>query len=176
MARGCCGGGSHDVHAASAFGNALGDSIVSSMSGPIAADNRTELNRANVKADADYYGSGTANDGGVYLSRAQEERLMSGRTVTDYGDGYSDGDGLLAGSTGGVRRAGGDRLLVDRDAPAAEPQVSGSGFRLPGESRGVRLGSGALDTMGQPLNGRSSYDAFSKHRCADLGRTHHEPG
>jgi hypothetical protein len=40
--------------------------------------------------------------------------------------------------------------------------VSGFGLRLPGESYGVRLGSGEVDTMGQPLNGRSSYDAFSK--------------
>ena len=157
------GGGSRNIAygIADAFGNALGDSIVANMSSPSAADNRSALNAANRASDPDYYGSGTASTGGLYLSRAQEDRLMSGRAVTDYGDAYADGDGLLASSTGGARRVGG-RLLLDGDAPAAEPQLAGSGLRLPGEPRGLRLGTGAVDTMGQPLNGRSNYDAFSK--------------
>ena len=38
-----------------AFGNALGESIVANMSSPSVADNRTALNRANQASDPDYY-------------------------------------------------------------------------------------------------------------------------
>jgi hypothetical protein len=48
-----------------AFGNALVEGVAPSQAG---ADNRTALNRANQAADADYYGSGTANSVDIGLS------------------------------------------------------------------------------------------------------------
>ncbi|WP_374428136.1 LysM peptidoglycan-binding domain-containing protein [Ideonella dechloratans] len=63
--------------ASDAFGNALGESIKDAMQStaePSAADNRAALNKANQAADADYYGSGTADSGvaggsGITFSR-----------------------------------------------------------------------------------------------------------
>lgn len=119
--------------AADAFGNALGESIKDSMtsgsfysSEEMAGDYARENNRFASAAEASRLGLAGS---GVYLDRAQEDRLSSGRTVTDYGDVYTDGAGQLASPTGAVRRASRDHYIDANGILHIE--ISGIGADMP---------------------------------------------
>ncbi len=119
--------------AADAFGNALGESIKDAMTSgigysaqEIAGDRARENNRFTSAAEASRH-TDAGND--VYLGRAQEDRLSSGRTVTDYGDVYADGAGQLASPTGAVRRANRDHY-VDANG-ILHIEISGIGADMP---------------------------------------------
>jgi HPt (histidine-containing phosphotransfer) domain-containing protein len=121
-----------------AFGNALGNSIAAGLSKP--SQQESKVSRVN-------------------LNRAQEERLQSGQTVTDYGDGYAEGSGDTASSVGAQRRAGGAAgevaaLTIDQVA-AMNPDGSraagaGRGFVNPptvGEMESMRENSGSTGIL-----------------------------
>jgi hypothetical protein len=120
---------------ADAFGNALGNSIAEGLSKPSQQENKVSQ---------------------VNLNRAQEERLQSGQTVTDYGDGYAEGPGDTASSVGAQRRAGGAAgevaaLTIDQVA-AMNPD----GSRAAGAGRGFVNPPtvGEMESMRE--NGRST--------------------
>jgi hypothetical protein len=106
---------------------------------------------------------------------APREWPDSGSGLSDgYGGRVTDGSGnaVLSGDIGaGAYDETGANAIANapyQPGPARDSalsggvEVSGLGLRLPGESSSVRLGSPDVDTMGQPLNGRSNYNAFSK--------------
>jgi hypothetical protein len=126
--------------AADAFGNALGQGVVDAMSAPSAADNRTALNKANVKADADYYGSGTAS---------------SSTPSRDWFAGAS----LRLGEGGGGPRLGG----YVPEAAAAASGYDDSASRV----RGANAGALDAQLQGDVTAIRSAYER--QQRLADAG-------
>ncbi|PTT84671.1 hypothetical protein DBR42_14860 [Pelomonas sp. HMWF004] len=103
--------------AADAFGNAIGESLAEPIyktlqdtSAPIERMKRIDVGKLPdaqlLDFDRDLPAAQGSDRNDIYLNRAQEERLQVGRTVTDYGDSFGGGDGLLVDSTSGVRRAG----------------------------------------------------------------------
>lgn len=92
---------------ADAFGSALGDAVV----GSIARGDGNQGQQARKDATAPQE---------VSLTRAQEDRIRSGATVSDV-DPYGDGDGPMAGSTRAVRKDGRDRLMMNGAGQLVSP-------------------------------------------------------
>jgi len=81
-------------HGVDALGNAIGESLAAEaqpkVPGPVSAEERANI----LKMFED--GPGSNVPSGYYLSRAQEERLRSGETVTDAGAPLGEGPYALA--------------------------------------------------------------------------------
>jgi hypothetical protein len=157
----------------SSIGNAIGGTLVDAITpndrNVSDSSYRNEMDReSDGYTPAAAYGYRNGLDiesdlaSGAYLNREQEERLQSGVTVTDYGDDFADGDGLLAASTGARRRSGSDLPIAGSSASGSSSSELdiGPGLRVPGTPRGPALGNMELDRWGQPLNGRSDFNRF----------------
>jgi hypothetical protein len=70
----------------------------------------------------DFVDPAASGGSNVILNQGQVERLLSGQTVTDYGDGFADGNGLDASATRALRNAArkptGIALMLDSDVGA----------------------------------------------------------
>jgi hypothetical protein len=113
-----------------ALGNASGSSIADAMSSPSATDNRTALSMANVKADADYYGSGTASTGGASGDWVSEGAAGSGLRFT--GDAVASwsrqvNSGIRAAALADASQGGGLTPGSSTDSFFPQPQVAASG-------------------------------------------------
>ncbi|MBK9237222.1 MAG: hypothetical protein IPO19_15020 [Rhodoferax sp.] len=141
-----------------AFGNALGESLVSQMQSsgqPSAADNRTALNKVNRAADSEYYGSGTAqaSDGGGYFP---SRSVQMGQTYSDaYGPVNSFAPTADAsGNIFGIAPSDSRGFFPNSDAASVDT--------------GLRPGDPVPGTMGPRHNGPDAFtDGIAKSFADD---------
>jgi len=147
-----------------AFGNALGQGLADAMkpgysAEEMAGDFQRENNRFAAAADEARRNALTQVDANTIVDNRPRPSSPGADAFYDQLVSMMNNPAEID-TTGSTLLAAGPGFSLGGGAPGA--LISGPGLRLPGDPSGPRLGMGPVDTMGQPLNGRSDYHAFGK--------------